>query len=98
MIEQSTEPITPSAQDVARALDALHQTVNFLKPYLSRREAAAYTGRSLKAFDEFARRHGIVRMGDGTIARRDLDRIKRQPWTEKRGPKGHPSRQSQKAR
>jgi hypothetical protein len=49
------------------------------------REAAAYTGRTVKAFYEFARRAGIVRMGDGTIARRDLDRIKRQKWTAKRG-------------
>jgi len=94
LVDQPPQASAPTPEQIAEALDSLHLAVNFHKPYLSVHEAAAYTGRSLKAFYEFALRAGIVRMGDGTIARRDLDRIKRQRWTAKRGPKGRPSPQS----
>lgn len=92
MSEQTLQASAPSAEELARALDALHLAVNFHKPYLSTHEAAEYCGRTLTAFYKFERRNGIVRMGDGTIARRDLDRIKRKKWTAKRGPKRHEAR------
>lgn len=50
-------------------------------PYLSMADAAAYVGcKSVRAFYEWRKRHGVTRLGDGTIPRLELDRIKkRQP-------------------
>lgn len=93
-LDQRGEPRTPTAEQIAAALNDLHLAVNFHKPYLSTEEAATYTGRTVKAFYDFLRRHRIVRMGDGTICRRDLDRIKRQKFAAK----GRPSRQHAGAR
>lgn len=99
MIEQGSETSAPTAQQIAAALNDLHLAINFHKPYFNTAEAAAYVGRTISAFRKFEKRSGLVRMGDGTIARRDLDRIKRQAWTAKRGPKSRPlASQSQKAR
>lgn len=85
MSEQVDQPLAPSAEDVARALDALHGAVNFHAPYLNLRDAAAYCGRTVAAFFKFAKAKHLRRQGDGTFARRDLDRVKRQLWRSGRG-------------
>jgi hypothetical protein len=96
-LDQARQPVAPSAEEIARALDALHLAVNFHKPFLNTKEAAAYTGRSTKAFYEFARRHRIFRQGDGTYSRAALDRIKKQPWVAGRGRKKASLSQSQRS-
>jgi len=62
----------------------------FHGPYFSVAEAAAYVGRpNVRAFYEWRRRRAaegrpIPVMGDGTIAKRDLDRVK----DRRRAPRG----------
>ncbi len=86
-LQQPSETITPTAQQIAAALDDLHLAVNFHKPYFNTKEAAAYVGRTVAAFYQFERRERLVRRGDGTISRKALDKIKAREWTAKRGPK-----------
>lgn len=44
-------------------------------PWLTAKAAAAYVGsQSLNAYHVWARRHGIVKRDNGTVARVDLDR------------------------
>lgn len=85
MIEKSLEPVAVTPETVARALDALHGGVNFQSPFLSLKAAAAYCGRSVQAFLKFAAKLGLLRCGDGTYRRADLDRIKRQAFRTNRG-------------
>jgi hypothetical protein len=52
--------------------------------YLTMAEAARYCGcKSVRAFYEFRKRPGITKLGDGTIPRLELDRLK------KRHPRRH---------
>lgn len=51
------------------------QQFTFRGPFFSSREAAAYIPcKSLKAFYEWCRRHGLLRRANGSIAKVDLDR------------------------
>ncbi len=90
--QQSGETITPTAQQIAAALDDLHLAVNFHKPYFNTKEAAAYSNVDPRPLCL------LVRRGDGTISRKALDKIKSREWTAKRGPKGRPSPHSRASR
>jgi hypothetical protein len=57
--------------------------------YLTSRQAMRFIPcKSLKAVTEWIRRHRVIRCADGTICRRDIERVKRQP---KRPHRIHPN-------
>ena len=70
--------LAAQAQQVAREFDSTDRVreFTFRGPWFTSREAAAYVGsQSLKGFYEWCRRHAIVRRGNRTIAKADLDRV-----------------------
>jgi hypothetical protein len=56
--------------------DTVSETFTFQGPWFSPREGQLYVCcKSVKAFYEWRRRHGIIARANGSVAKRDLDRV-----------------------
>lgn len=78
MSEMSTAAPSTKTRKPAR-------TFTFAGPWFSNAEAAAYVCcKSVKAFYEWKRRHGVVSRSNGSVCKRDLDLALRQPRKKNR--------------
>jgi hypothetical protein len=78
LVHQRRESGSPAVQDQGRPTDAIDGALEFSRPFFTARVAAMYVcSKSIRAFYEWARRHGIVRRSNGSVAKVDLDRVLR---------------------
>jgi hypothetical protein len=74
-LQQRGESGTPAVEHEGRPTDAGDRAFNFSTPFFDSRTAAAYVPcKSVRAFYEFCRRHGITRRRNGAVAKVDIDR------------------------
>lgn len=78
--QQPLQSSTARAEQPERPLDGSRRSPEFTfrGPWFSAAEAAAYVPcKTVKAWYEWRRRHGIVPRANGSVAKADLDRVLR---------------------
>lgn len=75
LVDERAQSSSPTVEHEGRPAEAVDGALDLRGPFFSSREAAAYIRcKSVRAFYEWCRRHGVTRRRNGSIAKAEIDR------------------------
>lgn len=76
--QRTPESLDARVVDEPRTPDTAERAREFAGPWLGVETAVAYIPcKSRKAFTDWCRHHGVIRRANGSVAKRDVDRVLR---------------------